>query len=276
MAHAQKLALISRDSDKLERARRELCGGAQSGEARGDGTDVQSGGVGARGGNGTEAHGDRGAGAEVSIISANISDADSVNGALARAFREIGAPDVVIHSAGHVFPGAFESLTMDKMRKTIDTNLIGTWNVMQCTVPQLTSGALVIHIASFAALLGIFGYTDYAASKYATLGLCEALRNELRPRGITVKVVCPSDTDTPQLQYENRHKPPETKAIAGTVRPYTADYVARYLLTHSLRRPFLIIPGLSARIIWLTKRLFPSLVYAIIDRKVAKAYAAHK
>ena len=271
MAHAQKLALISRDSDKLERARRELRRGAQS----------QSGEVDAQGGadaqdNGAEARGGRGAGAEVSIISADISDADSINGALARAFREIGAPDVVIQSAGHVFPGAFESLTMDKVRKTIDTNLIGTWNVMQCTVPQLTSGALVIHIASFAALLGIFGYTDYAASKYATLGLCEALRNELRPRGITVKVVCPSDTDTPQLQYENRHKPPETKAIAGTVKPYTADYVARYLLAHSLRRPFLIIPGFSARIIWLIKRLFPSLVYAIIDRKVAKAYAAHK
>ena len=55
-------------------------------------------------------------------------------------------------------------------------------------------------------LIGIFGYTDYSASKFALIGFSEALRSELGPYGITVSVLCPPDTDTPGLQEENKTK----------------------------------------------------------------------
>ena len=66
-----------------------------------------------------------------------------------------------------------------------------------------------------AGFVGVFGYTDYCASKFAVVGLSEALRQELRPCGITVSVLCPPDTDTPGLANEDLTKPAETKAVSA-------------------------------------------------------------
>lgn len=209
--------------------------------------------------------------AEIHIISADVSDSSALQAAVQQAIKRIAPPDVVIHSAGYVFPAPFDKLDEREARRMFDVNINGTWNMFRCTVPTLNHGALVVAISSFAALLGVFGYSAYAASKSAVVGLAEALRNELRPRGVTVKVACPSDTDTPQLEYENRHKPAETKAIAGTVKPYSARYVARYILARCRRRnPFLIIPGLSPKVIWFFKRIWPTLPYRIIDTMLRK------
>lgn len=237
--HSARLVLMARDSQRLDEA-------AQALRHRDDSR------------------------AEIHTIPVDVCDAAQVKRGVERGMRHIGTPDVLIHSAGYAFPSAFESTDMETVRRIFDTNVIGTWNMLHNFVPTLQRGAMVIHIASFAALLGVFGYSAYAASKYATLGLCEVLRNELSPRGITLRVACPSDTDTPQLAYENRHKPPETAAISGTVKPYSPRYVARYILTRCWRRSFLIIPGVFPKVIWFLKRMFPPLVYGIVDRKLRR------
>jgi hypothetical protein len=48
----------------------------------------------------------------------------------------------------------------------------------------------------------------------------------MRPHGIAVTCVVPSDVDTPQFHNENLYKPSETHAVSGTVKPITAERVA--------------------------------------------------
>jgi short-subunit dehydrogenase len=123
-------------------------------------------------------------------------------------------------------------------------------------------------------LIGVFGYTDYCASKFALVGFSEALRAELRRDRIAVSVLCPPDTDTPALAEENRTKPPETHAASAGASLLSADAVADALLAGIARRRFLIIPGREARFAYLMKRFFPGVVTWVMDRQIEKARSA--
>ena len=55
----------------------------------------------------------------------------------------------------------------------------------------------IITIASSSAYFGYAGTSVYCASKHGLLGLCRSMHEELRPFGVRVSVIAPSDTDTP-------------------------------------------------------------------------------
>jgi NAD(P)-dependent dehydrogenase (short-subunit alcohol dehydrogenase family) len=81
----------------------------------------------------------------------------------------------------------------------IDTNLHGTYLGIRAAVPRMIAagrGGHVVNTASMAGLIAPAGLTAYAASKYAVVGLSEALRAELAPRGIGVSVLCPGAVST--------------------------------------------------------------------------------
>ncbi len=80
------------------------------------------------------------------------------------------------------------------------------------------------------ALLGVFGYSAYGPAKFAVRGLCDILRYELKRHGIHVACVFPSDVDTPQLAYEEPLKPPELRAVSGTIKPIPPDRVAQAII----------------------------------------------
>ena len=82
----------------------------------------------------------------------------------------------------------------------------------------------------------MFGCTAYGPSKYAVRGLTDILRIELRPHGIHVACVYPSDVDTPQLAGEEPYKPEELKRVAGTVKPIPPEQVADAILRGVARR----------------------------------------
>jgi len=184
---------------------------------------------------------------------------------------EAGPPDVLINCAGRALPRRFEDVSYEQFEETMRVNLHGCWNTVQALLPHMKErGGYIVNTSSMAGLIGVFGYTDYCASKFALIGFSEALRSELKPHGITVSVLCPPDTDTPGFENENKTKPEETRAISATARLMSADAVADALLRGMARRQFLIVPGLDGRLSVLAKRLFPGLVAWVMDRTVAR------
>jgi 3-dehydrosphinganine reductase len=126
----------------------------------------------------------------------------------------------------------------------------------------------VVGISSAAGLIGVFGYSAYAPAKFAVRGLLEVLRLELRPLGIHVGCVCPPDTDTPQLAYENRFKPPETAAIAGAIKPFTADRVAASIVAGMEHGRFLISPDWQTQVVARTAGLLHGTWFRYFDSRV--------
>ena len=202
----------------------------------------------------------------------DVSDRDEVEAVMSRAVWEFGTPEVLINCVGRARPLYFEDVTYEQFDETMKTNLYGAWNTISALLPHMKErGGYIVNVSSMAGLIGIFGYTDYSASKFALIGFSEALRSELKRYGIIVSVLCPPDTDTPGLQEENRTKPPETRVISARAKLMQPDEVSQALIKGMERGKFLIIPGFDGKFNFVLKRLLPGLVDFIMSRDIRKA-----
>jgi len=188
-------------------------------------------------------------GGKISTYAVDVRDRQACEHACQMASETLGVPDLAILNAGQARAGYFEDLTAEVFENMMTVNYFGALWCARALVPAMTargSGHLSF-VSSGAALIGLFGYTAYAPSKFAVRGLAEALRGELKPKGVDVSVVYPPDTDTPQLAEENLTKPAETKAITASGGTMQADAVARAILKGIARQQFTIAPGLEMK-----------------------------
>jgi len=208
----------------------------------------------------------------VHLVSVDVSKIDQIRDALSKAAETYGSPDILVNSSGIGCSNYFDRIPYEKFMDIININLIGTWNSIAVLEPYMREkGGAIVNISSIAGFLGIFGSTAYSASKFGVIGLSEALRGELKRYGISVSVLCPPDTDTPQLAEENKTKPAETKALSAKAKPMSAEAVAKACIRGMEKGKFMIIPGSSGKMIYLEKRLFPSMVNWRIDNIVQRA-----
>jgi 3-dehydrosphinganine reductase len=241
LSRGANVTIIARDGAKLGAAREEL---------------LSQGGV---------------AGANVLALSADVADRTAIVAAILKAIEEFGTPALLVNSAGIARPGYFEELPVDSFHEQMSVNYFGTLNATRAVLPSMrTAGrGRIVFVASGAALIGVFGYTAYGASKFALRGFAEALRSELRPSGIGVSVAYPPDTDTPQLHEENLVKPRETKIISGSAQTWTAQDVAKTIVAGVDSGRFAITPGWEMTILnWTHSFLRPMLNWHF-DRLIA-------
>jgi len=201
----------------------------------------------------------------------DVSDGQAVTEVMTKAVDAFGTPDILINCAGRAYPRYFEDITLEQFDETMKINLYGIWHSISVLLPFMKEkGGHIVNVSSIAGLLGLFGYTDYCASKFAIVGLSEALKSELKKYNINVSVLCPPDTDTPGFAVENKTKPLETQTISKGAKVMTPDEVASQLLKGIVSNTFLIIPGKDGKFTWLMKRLFPGLVDYLIQRTIKK------
>jgi 3-dehydrosphinganine reductase len=191
-----------------------------------------------------------------------------VEGAVAEATARLGAPDLVINSAGFAHPGYFHELDLDIFHQTMSVNYFGTLNVIRAVLPGMRArhSGQIINIASESGFIGLFGYTAYSASKYAVAGFSDALRPELKDMGIRLSVVYPPDVDTPQLAYETPLQPPELRALAPLRSVMSADRLAKIILAEAGRGKYMILPGFDAKLMYFLVRLLGRGFYPALDR----------
>jgi 3-dehydrosphinganine reductase len=182
---------------------------------------------------------------------ADVADRAQCAGAVAAAIAAAGAPELLLACAGIVRPGYFEDIPAADFERAMAVNYFGALHAVQAALPAMRArgSGHVIFVSSGAGLIGVFGYSAYAPSKFAVRGLAEVLRAEMRPAGIRVSVVYPPDTDTPQLAEEARLKPVETRAITARGGVLSADEVAREIVRAVGRDEFTIAPGSAMRLL---------------------------
>ncbi len=199
--------------------------------------------------------------------------------AITVAIRDLTAPDaggpcdLLVTAAGLARPGHFVELPDEVFREMIEVDYFGTLWPIRAVVPSMIARGTgsVVGVSSAAGLIGVFGYTAYGPAKFAVRGLLEALRQELAPHGLHVGCVYPPDVDTPQLAYENQYKPAETRAISGSIKPLTAEAVARTIIAGVEHRRFAIIPDAQTSMLAHTAGLMPSLYARVFDRQIRRS-----
>lgn len=213
----------------------------------------------------------RSPGQRCAFMELDVADHAMVKSVMDKAVEAFGVPDLLINCAGRAYPHYFEDITHAQFDDTMKTNLYGIWNTVSALVPHMKQkGGAIVNVSSLAGFIGVFGYTDYAASKFAVVGFSEALRSELRQYNISVAVLCPPDTDTPGFATENHTKPEETRVLSKNAKVMQPDDVAREMIRGIRRETFLIIPCLDGKFVCFMKRHFPALVDAVMSREVAK------
>lgn len=208
---------------------------------------------------------------QIASFAVDVSDPELVTRVVRETLESFGVPDILINCAGRAYPRRFEEVSLDQLHETMAINLYGIWHVIQAALPYMKEkGGLIVNTSSVSGFIGVYGYTDYAASKYAIMGLTEALRSELKPFNIHVSVLCPPDTDTPGLTTENLTKPEETKAISANAKVMSPDAVANALIAGMRKGRSVILPGMDGKLLYIAKRLFPGVVEFVMDRTIEK------
>jgi len=181
----------------------------------------------------------------VFTYSADVSDPQQAEAAVNAAIKELGAPDLVITSAGIAVPGYFADIPTKAFEESMAVNYFGSLYVVRAALPAMRAQrrGRVVFISSGAGLLGLYGYGTYSPSKFALRGLAETLRAELKADNIAISIAYPPDTETPMLVEENKTKPEETKGITDIVKPWSAEAVAGCIMTGIARGKFGITPG---------------------------------
>ncbi|MGW1109178.1 SDR family NAD(P)-dependent oxidoreductase [Streptomyces sp. NPDC002540] len=214
--------------------------------------------------------------ANVVIAPGDVSDADAVAAALDRGRAAHGPIRSVITCAGITKPAYFHELTDSDLRRQMEINYFGTLHTIRGALPDLMSGCdtSVTCVSSAAGLVGVFGYGAYCPSKFAVRGLCEVLRQEYRPHGITVTAVYPPDVDTPMLACEQPLKPPELLALSNGEKPLSALAVARAMLKGTEWGRASVVPGTSTKVIKWAAGVAPALLNRYADMTITRARKA--
>jgi NAD(P)-dependent dehydrogenase (short-subunit alcohol dehydrogenase family) len=112
---------------------------------------------------------------------------------------QIGAVDIVVNNAGVILREGIDSPQAHaNIRRVVDVNLLGTFNVIHAWLPALrATRGCIINIASGAAFIAQAGALGYSASKGAVKMLTQSMAADLGPDGIRVNALAPGVIETP-------------------------------------------------------------------------------
>jgi NAD(P)-dependent dehydrogenase (short-subunit alcohol dehydrogenase family) len=204
------------------------------------------------------------AGATVLAVPTDVGDRRHVEALADAAWRHFGAAHIVCNNAGVSVFGEIAQAPHSDWEYTMRVNFWGVAHGIEIFAPRLIAqraGGHIVNTASMAGLVGMQWLGIYCASKFAVVGISEALSREIKPHGIGVSVLCPMIVDTEITANSERLRP---AALGGRGAPPPAagaqppmaggivavpDVAARvlrgiergdlYILTHPEQREFL-------------------------------------
>ncbi|HKV55263.1 MAG TPA: SDR family oxidoreductase [Candidatus Binataceae bacterium] len=135
---------------------------------------------------------------------ADVTIRSEVQSAIGKVLNEYGHLDILINSAGILERCEVETMDPESLRRMLEVNLFGTLHATQAVLPAMRRARAgnIVTIASLAGRRGIPRLGGYSASKFALVGLTEALRVELFGSGVRVSLVMPGVVDTPMTKSE--------------------------------------------------------------------------
>jgi 3-oxoacyl-[acyl-carrier protein] reductase len=112
--------------------------------------------------------------------------------------EHMGGIDVLVNNAGYAYRAEIGALDIDAMKKMFDTNVFGLVDITNRVVPLMKAQGAgdIVNIASTSGMKGAATGTPYGASKWAVRGISQCWQAELRPHGIRITCVCPSEVQT--------------------------------------------------------------------------------
>lgn len=128
----------------------------------------------------------------------DVTDFESFEAFVDAAEAELGPLDALVNNAGVMILGPFEEEPVEVTEKSVGVNLFGVINGTKIAMKRMKprGRGQIVNIASQAGKTGFPGGATYCATKFAVVGLCESVRNELAGTGVGVTCVMPGPVKT--------------------------------------------------------------------------------
>lgn len=143
------------------------------------------------------------AGGRAIVLPADVTKPTAVRTALHAVRRQLGRIDIVVNNAGVLIPSPVTTLKPADLTAMLRVNLFGALHVMQQGVSIMRKqpdGGSIINVASLAGRRGFSPLGGYCATKFALVGLTEALRMELLDTKVHVGLILPGIVETPMAE----------------------------------------------------------------------------
>ncbi len=128
----------------------------------------------------------------------DVTDTPAIIAVVDQAFKQLGKIDVVVSNAGYGLIGAAEELTNDQITHQINTNLVGSIQLVRASLPHLRAqgGGRIIQLSTVGGQAAFPGGSLYHATKWGIEGFIEALMLEVAPFNIGLTLVEPGGART--------------------------------------------------------------------------------
>ncbi|HUP60108.1 MAG TPA: SDR family oxidoreductase [Thermoanaerobaculia bacterium] len=179
-----------------------------------------------------------------------------------------GRVDVLVNNAGFALFDSIAGARAEDLQSMMDTNYFGTLHCTQAVLPQMLERGegTIVNVASIAGIMGFARMGGYCATKFAIIGMTEALRDEVLPRGVRVALVCPGTTESEFFVKAERGKMPGASRLIPAVKP---ERVARAVCDAAEDGRYRRILPLFAAIYMRIKEVFPRLAHLLMRRASA-------
>ncbi len=124
---------------------------------------------------------------------ADVRKLESLEAMVAATVTKWGRVDVLVNNAGIVADAQLKNMTEEQFDRVIEINLKGVYNCTKAVVNTMLAqqSGVILNASSIVGLYGNFGQTNYAASKFAVIGMMKTWARELGRKGIRSNAVCP-------------------------------------------------------------------------------------
>lgn len=165
-----------------------------------------------------------------------------------------GRLDMLINNAGIAGYGSFEGQTLELVTRIVDLNVRALTELTHRLIPRLVaSRGRIMNVASVAGLQPSPLFLPYAPSKAYILMFSEALRHELRARGVTVTTLAPGSMRTPFVDKAGMQR-----SRAFTLMPaFPPERAAKIGVAGMLAGRGVVIPGVLNRLLARLLALLP-------------------
>ena len=140
--------------------------------------------------------------ANVSGISPDLTDLESVRASFNHIVEQYGAIDILVNNAGVSESTPLEAYTEDLFARVMDLNVKGVFNATRAAVEhmQKRGEGVILNTSSMVSITGQPSGLAYPTSKFAVNGMTVSLARELGPKGIRVNAVAPGIIETDMMK----------------------------------------------------------------------------